>query len=252
MNSTELKFTALKVLEKDSAYNSNKHKESMLIIMRISTINLEKTGEYYRGYDKPSGMRYENIELRVPVHLISNAREVAGDIEKLIRYVYEDSTTHTDGSFEIRPMKVELEEDYEIAHDVHFEEIRQQIIQSIRSAKYTIWVAIAWFTDKDIYNELLIKKNEGLNIRIIISDEVNNQPLIHGMVKNFDTKIYPKVGYNRLHNKFCIIDLEYVLHGSFNWTPTASKNAETLATALDKYFVYKFADEFLELYSSVK
>ncbi len=35
----------------------------------------------------------------------------------------------------------------------------------------------------------------------------------------------------------CIIDLEYVMHGSYNWNRNAMSNNETLATALDKDFV---------------
>lgn len=247
-----MKFTALKVLEKDNKYSSNKNKEKMLIILRASKLRLEETGSWYSGFDKPSGTRLENIELRVPVHLISNAEEIERDIEGLLRYVYEDSSTHTDGNFEVRPMKVDLEEDYEVSHDVHFEEIRQTIIQAIRSAKYTIWVAVAWFTDEEIYKELLIKKEQGLNVRIITSDEESNSVLLSRLEGNFDTKKYPKVRFNRLHSKFCIIDLEYVLHGSYNWSFNATGNVETLATALDKDFVNKFADEFVKLYCSVK
>ena len=52
-------------------------------------------------------------------------------------------------------------------------------------------------------------------------------------------------GYNRMHDKFCIIDMDYVMHGSYNWTPTANKNVETLVTALDHELVKKFAKEFM-------
>ena len=38
------------------------------------------------------------------------------------------------------------------------------------------------------------------------------------------------------------------MHGSYNWTKTANFNDETLATALDRDFVEKFADEFIRLY----
>ena len=44
--------------------------------------------------------------------------------------------------------------------------------------------------------------------------------------------------------KFCIIDMDYVMHGSYNWTLTANNNDETLATALDYELVVKFAKEF--------
>lgn len=53
---------------------------------------------------------------------------------------------------------------------------------------------------------------------------------------------------NRLHDKFCIIDFEYVMHGSYNWSKNARDNDETLATTLDRDFVRTFADEFMKLY----
>lgn len=67
----------------------------------------------------------------------------------------------------------------------------------------------------------------------------------------FDTVKVPMSGpylSNRLHDKFCIIDLEYVMHGSYNWSKNARSNDETLETALDRDLVKKFSDEFLRLY----
>lgn len=51
--------------------------------------------------------------------------------------------------------------------------------------------------------------------------------------------------------KFCIVDLDYVMHGSYNWSKNANYNEETLATALDREFVSKFADEFMEIYNEI-
>lgn len=68
---------------------------------------------------------------------------------------------------------------------------------------------------------------------------------------NFEVKKVPLKGErlsNRLHDKFCIIDLEYVMHGSYNWSKNARNNVETWATALDRDFVRKFADEFIKLF----
>ena len=39
------------------------------------------------------------------------------------------------------------------------------------------------------------------------------------------------------------------MHGSYNWTKTANNNDETVATALDRDFVKKFADKFVRLYN---
>ena len=99
------------------------------------------------------------------------------------------------------------------------------------------------------------KKDAGLDIRIIISDESSNDRLLSSLNNSFDVVVIPRHGwndYNRMHDKFCIIDLEYVMHGSYNWTPTANYNEETLAIAIDREFVKKFADEFMRMYSENK
>lgn len=54
-------------------------------------------------------------------------------------------------------------------YSVSFDEIREEIIQGIRIAKYAIWVSVPWFTDRVIYEELLSKKKEGIQIRIVTS-----------------------------------------------------------------------------------
>lgn len=98
----------------------------------------------------------------------------------------------------------------------------------------------------------MAKKKQGLNIRLIISDEDANQKLLPKLHNAFDVVVISRHGwneYNRMHDKFCIVDLEYVMHGSYNWTPTANYNEETLATALDREFVKKFADEFMRMYA---
>jgi phosphatidylserine/phosphatidylglycerophosphate/cardiolipin synthase-like enzyme len=148
----------------------------------------------------------------------------------------------------IKPKPVELDNEENVEHDVVFDEIKEEIIQGIRGAKYTIWAAVAWFTDREIFNELLLRKRDGVSIRIITSNEESNKYLMADLERNFElVKVNPK-GFNRLHDKFCIIDLEYVMHGSYNWSYNAKNNDETWATALDRDFVRKFADEFIELF----
>ncbi len=129
------------------------------------------------------------------------------------------------------------------------------MIRRIRDAKFIIWTAFAWYFNEAIYQELLAKKEQGLNIRIIVSQEGSNTNIISKLKENeFDVVVIPRLGnrgYNRMHDKFCIIDIDCVMHGLYNWTPTANKNVETLATALDRELVTKFAKEFIELYNEI-
>jgi|UPI0004B581A0 hypothetical protein len=43
--------------------------------------------------------------------------------------------------------------------------------------------------------------------------------------------------------------MDYVMHGSYNWTPRANNNEEPLAAALNHELVAKFAKELMDLYN---
>ena len=160
-----------------------------------------------------------------------------------------------------------LEECLEIAHklmndkkneppniniDIRFKEIQSNIIKHIEEAKFTIWIAVAWFTDKTIYEKLIAKKCQGLNIQLIIcDDDINNNSGLNYM--EFETYKAPSMGQyeNIMHNKFCIIDLNKVIHGSYNWTNRARFNSETIITLSSRQEAEKFAEEFIELKKKV-
>ena len=237
----------IEVLKYDAKYKDKR--DTLLPIIRRCYVNSLPQFDYvYRGR---SGQRYENVEIRVPIPLLDAANALHDDIYNLVEYVYEESDEHGLGSVPIRP-KILRSEDVEYKeHDVVFSEIQETVIQGIRDAKYTIWVAVAWLGNEIIINELLAKRRQGVNVRLIISEEDSNRKYYRQLAENFDLVLIPHSGWhdwNRMHDKFCIIDFEYVMHGSYNWTKTANFNDETLATALDRDFVKKFADEFIRLY----
>lgn len=51
--------------------------------------------------------------------------------------------------------------------------------------------------------------------------------------------------------KYCIIDMDYVMHGLCNWTSPANNNDELLVTAHDHELIAKFAKGFMELYNGI-
>ena len=183
--------------------------------------------------------------------MLDVANAVHDDIYELVEYVYEESDDYGLGGVPIRPEILRADEVEYKEHDVVFSEIQEVVIQGIRDAKYTIWAAVAWLSNQAIIDELMAKKRHGVHVRMIISEEDTNRPYYRQLSENFDLRLIPHHGWNdwnRMHDKFCIIDFEYVMHGSYNWTKTANFNDETLATALDRDFVKKFADEFIRLY----
>ena len=98
-----------------------------------------------------------------------------------------------------------------------------------------------------LFEELVKRKADGVNIRVIVSEEDSNKVLLTRLKENFETHCIPRYGFNnwnRMHDKFCIVDLEYVMHGSYNWTKVANYNGETLVTSVDRKLVKDFAEEF--------
>ena len=222
----------------------------MLTILRNSLIRFDKTSSFTGNHGKAM-----NILSRVPIPLLKEARALYEVLEKITSIVYMETDDYDFGGLRIKPKPVDIETLEDIEHDVVFDEIKDTIIQGIRNSNYLIWVAVAWFTDVEIFNELKLRKEAGVSIRIITSDEQSNRYIIKELEENFDLIKVPLKGHylsNRLHDKFCIIDLEYVMHGSYNWSKNARQNDETLATAMDRDFVKKFADEFIRLYNENK
>ena len=167
---------------------------------------------------------------------------------------YHQSADYALHHVEISPQVIDTPDD-ETEHNVVFDIIQDEVIQGIRNVKFIIWAAVTWFSNEAIYQELLAKKKQGLYIRIIVSQEESNINMISKLKENkFDVVVMPRWGsrgYNRMHEKFCTIDMDYIIHGSYNWTLTANYNEETLATALDHELVVKFAKEFMKLYKVI-
>ena len=224
MNEKQFLKTMIETIKYDEDIQN---KDDLLGILRYSIVTFRKTG----AYTHVSNQRQEYMDLRVPIPMLKKAKEYKDVFFDLANDIYIPDDDYDLYGVEIKPKLVELED----------------------NAKYTIWVAVAWFSDRDIFQELLAKKKQGISIRIITSNEKSNMTLMSELESNFEVVKVPLKGAylsNRLHDKFCIIDFEFVMHGSYNWSKAAQYNDETLATALDRDFVKKFADEFMRLYNN--
>lgn len=242
MNEVAFHRTLIETLRHD---NKQKHLKDLLLPI-ISRSEINRVPQY--GFATRSYQHWEDIELRVPVPLINLANEHEDDINKLFRYVYQETDDYDLQNIYIKPRIIASEEEY-VENDVVFDEIQDTIVQGIRDAKFLIWVEVAWFSNDIFYKELLNRRNAGVNVRVIVSDEDSNLDMISKLKNHFEAIVVPKSGFyntNRMHNKFCIIDLEYVMHGSYNWTKSANYNGETLVTSVDRELVKKFATEFTD------
>ena len=136
--------------------------------------------------------------------------------------------------------------------NAHFNNIRPEILAELDKAQNTIKVAVYWFTNHDLFNKLQQKLNEGVHVELIIhNDYINNRDSGLPFQKLIDLggKFYFSDDDNPMHNKFCIVDSQVLINGSYNWTYYAeSKNRENiLIIKEEKEVIEAFENEFLEL-----
>lgn len=130
-----------------------------------------------------------------------------------------------------------------------FSNIANRILKEIESAEQSVYIAVAWFTNKLIFDKLLLKVKNGCKVYIIISnDKINeNSQIDFELLEKFNGKIY-KIGdgdTNLMHNKFCVIDHTTVITGSYNWSYKAESNHENIVinsnnTTLAEQFIKEF------------
>jgi len=105
-------------------------------------------------------------------------------------------------------------------------EIKKRIITEIQNANHSIFVAMAWFTDRDIANEIIDAKTRNLTVDIILSSNAQNET-VKQMFKSKGISIHAfETGDERgmMHHKFCLIDGRISINGSYNYSYNASTN----------------------------
>lgn len=130
-----------------------------------------------------------------------------------------------------------------------FDNIAERIQQEISKAQKSVFIAVAWFTNKNLFNELVNKARNGCTVSLIISnDNINlNSSIDFEQLLTAKSKVY-KIGNGDtelMHNKFCIIDYSTVITGSYNWSYKAENNFENvIITSNDTTLAEQFISEF--------
>jgi hypothetical protein len=105
-------------------------------------------------------------------------------------------------------------------------DIKQRIIAEINNARQCVYLAMAWFTDRDIANAIIDAKKRNVAVDIILSSNAQNDTVKQMLIEEnisvhaFDT------GDERgmMHHKFCLIDNKISINGSYNYSYNASNN----------------------------
>ncbi len=135
--------------------------------------------------------------------------------------------------------------------ELYTENIGDNIQHEISKAQESIFIAVAWFTNKQIFNRLLKKANEGCKIRLMITDDqINaNSSIDYDELNINNSKVYLiNEDVKRLHHKFCVIDHSTVITGSYNYSYKAESNYENILVFKN---AGKLAEEFITEFNRI-
>jgi hypothetical protein len=136
----------------------------------------------------------------------------------------------------------------------YFEDIQDHIIDELATADASIRIAVAWLTNHDIFEMLCHKASSSVRVELIMNnDRINARSrLDYKKLEQFGGKIV-RIGERGkrqhdtplMHNKFCIIDAETIITGSYNWTNKAQINDENILVIRENDdLARQFMDEF--------
>ena len=134
--------------------------------------------------------------------------------------------------------------------------IQDELQNHIADAKDEIIIAVAWFTNRSLYDIILLSLKSGVACKCILHDDIINRSIY-----NLDFSEYIALGgelrfYSSdnglMHNKFCIIDNAILYIGSYNWTYAAEyKNQESVIATTDATVCADFRSHFDKLWESL-
>jgi phosphatidylserine/phosphatidylglycerophosphate/cardiolipin synthase-like enzyme len=131
----------------------------------------------------------------------------------------------------------------------YFTNIRSHITKELNSADSSIYTAVAWFTDVKLFNILCDKAQQGLDVQLIVVDDFITRGcnINYLDLEKYGGKVY-LIDENKgalMHNKFCVIDENITITGSYNWSIKASSNHENITISCDNIdLASSFIDEF--------
>jgi phosphatidylserine/phosphatidylglycerophosphate/cardiolipin synthase-like enzyme len=136
----------------------------------------------------------------------------------------------------------------------HFSDIREVIIHQLSEAKIDVLVAVAWLTDRTLFDSLVTCQRRGVSVSLaVLDDHINRESSIawESLTAIGGRLCWIPEGTTRagsLHHKFCLIDNDTVINGSFNWTYRASSADENIIIIQgDTDFAKQFQRAFMHL-----
>lgn len=136
----------------------------------------------------------------------------------------------------------------------YFSNIRSEIISILKSAEEEVLIAMAWFTNRELLNEVIQCLQRGVKVSLILLDDIINHCDFGAdfnlfiAEKNSNFYLYPP-SLNFMHHKFCVVDGKVLVSGSYNWTNYAeSRNLENIIVTDDSSLI----EDYIKCFNKMK
>lgn len=134
-----------------------------------------------------------------------------------------------------------------VVNQAHFQQIQRQIFDALTEAKISVWVAVAWLTNETLANKLKEKYDEGLDVKVAYFDDPTNRRHRADLGEIPLYSLRAQRG-GTMHDKFCVIDNQRVITGSYNWSDNAEyRNDENISIQNDPESATRYSLEFRRL-----
>jgi phosphatidylserine/phosphatidylglycerophosphate/cardiolipin synthase-like enzyme len=130
---------------------------------------------------------------------------------------------------------------------------RNTIIQKIKSATSSVKICVFTVSDDQISKEIIACHKRGISVKLITDNDkcFDLGSDIERIEKNgIQVKIDSSPSH--MHHKFCIIDKEVLITGSYNWTRSAAaRNQENILVTTEKEVTKSYLREFEKLWENL-
>lgn len=134
------------------------------------------------------------------------------------------------------------------------DDILLRIKSELRNAKSEILIAMAWFTNQDLYEIIKEKLLQNVKVLLVLSDQPDNEKLDFDILVSQGlhfTKIR-NIGYGMMNLKFCVIDRTIAISGSYNWSNNAKNNHEQVLVTNFPKTVNELTESFFKIKDRVE
>lgn len=190
-----------------------------------------------------------NSNFAVLINSKALAERYKEDFEQMYKGVFHKSKKRTASGFiEITP-DVKVKALFSPQDDI----INSQIIPLINSARKYIYIPAFLITDKKMEQALIKASKRGIDAKIII-DAVNahSKYTVHKRLRNAGIKVKIENYAGKVHAKTVIIDDEYLITGSMNFTKSgSSRNDENMLIIRNKEAAEFMRAAFMHLWNKI-